>query len=544
MRSRFKVLNLYGGDGMTTGSGMCVVAALCAVPVFLATQLMAQVASLDPAKMPAIGTVDEQFQSYNIEMVEVIGGRFWKPYGSTTNESKAQEPAPQAGFTPAGIDPNLYRYRAPIDLSSPRLRKLAAALSPAYVRVSGTWANSAYFQDSEHAAPANAPAGFSGVLTRKEWKGVIDFSHAVNADIVTSVATGPGSRDAPGVWTSDQARQLFEYTKAAGGRIAASEFMNEPTFAVMGGAPKEYDAASYGRDVAVFRSFLRKTAPDTLFLGPGSVGEGPFAIPMAGGVLKSEDLLHAAGPVFDVFSYHLYAATSQRCASMGASSQTTAAAALSQDWLSRPEKISTFYADLRDKFEPGKSLWITETADAACGGNPWASTFLDTFRYLVQHASLAQRGVKVIMHNTLASSDYGLLDENTFAPRPNYWAALLWRRLMGTTVLDPQITSTPNLYAYAHCLRKHSGGVALLVINADTQQVHEVTLVPEAERYTLTAKQLQDREVQLNGKTLQLNSDGDVPEFVGQPTPSGRISFAPASITFLEIPDASNSSCR
>ncbi len=536
-----------GGDGMkrSNGSRMRIAAALCAVAVvFLARQLMAQVASLDPAKMPTIGTVDERFQSYNIEMVEVIGGRFWKPYGSTTNESKAQEPSPQAGFTPPGIDPNLYRYRAPIDLSNPRLRKLAAALSPAYVRVSGTWANSAYFQDSENVAPANAPSGFSGVLTREEWKGVVEFSHAVNAEIVTSVATGPGSRDAQGVWTSDQARQLFEYTKSAGGRIAASEFMNEPTYAAMGGAPKGYDASGYGRDIAAFQTFLRKSAPDTLFLGPGSVGEGPFAMPMGGGVLKSEDLLHAAGPVFDVFSYHLYAAASQRCATMGASSQTTAAAALSQDWLSRPEKIGAFYADLRDRFESGKSLWITETADAACGGNPWAATFLDTFRYLIQHASLAQRGVKVIMHNTLASSDYGLIDENTFAPRPNYWAALLWRRLMGTTVLDPQITSPPNLYAYAHCLRNHSGGVAILVINADEHQIHEITLAPEAERYTLTAGQLQDRAVQLNGKTLQLNSDGDVPEFVGQPTRSGRISFAPASITFLAIPNASNSSCR
>ena len=522
-----------------------VTAALCAVAVvFPTTRLAGQVVSLDPAKMARIGTVDERFQSYNIEMVEVIGGRFWKPYGSTANESKAQEPAPEAGFTPAGIDPNLYRYRAPIDLSNPRLRKLTAALSPAYVRVSGTWANSAYFQDSANAAPANAPSGFSGVLTRQEWKAVIDFSHAVNAEIVTSVATGPGSRDAQGVWTSDQARQLFEYTKSAGGRIAASEFMNEPTYAAMGGAPKGYDAASYGRDVAVFRTFLRKTAPDTLFLGPGSVGEGPFAMPMGGGVLKSEDLLRAAGPVFDVFSYHLYAAASQRCASMGASSQTTAAAALSQDWLSRPEKIGAFYADLRDRFEPAKPLWITETADAACGGNHWASTFLDTFRYLVQHASLAQRGVKVIMHNTLASSDYGLIDENTFAPRPNYWAALLWRRLMGVTVLDPQISLTPNLYIYAHCLRNHPGGVTFLVINADEQQAHEFTLAPKAERYTLTAEQLQDTAVQLNGKTLQLNSDGDVPEFLGQPTRSGRISFAPASITFLAIPNAGNSSCR
>jgi len=148
------------------------------------------------------------------------------------------------------------------------------------------------------------------------------------------------------------------------------------------------------------------------------------------------------------------------------------------------------------------------------------------------------------MHNTLASSDYGLLDENTFAPRPNYWAALLWRRLMGVTVLDPQISPTANLYVYAHCLRNHSGGVALLAVNADEHQIHEITLASEAERYTLTAKQLQDREVQLNGKTLQLNSDGDVPEFVGQPTRSGRISFAPESITFLAISNANNSSCR
>src|ERR1700726_2140770 len=280
-----------------------VIAALCAVSVvFLTTRLTGQVVLLDPAKMPRIGTVDERFQSYNIEMVEVIGGRFWKPYGSTPNESKAQESASQAGFAPAGIDPNLYQYRAPIDLSDPRLRKLAAALSPAYVRVSGTWANSAYFQDSENSPPANAPSGFSGVLTRQEWKGVVEFSHAVNAEIVTSVATGPGPRDEQGVWSSEQARELFEYTKSVGGRIAASEFMNEPTFAAMGGAPKGYDAASYGRDVEMFRSFLRKTAPDTLFLGPGSVGEGPFAIPMAGGGLKSENLLHAAGPVFDGFS--------------------------------------------------------------------------------------------------------------------------------------------------------------------------------------------------------------------------------------------------
>jgi len=31
--------------------------------------------------MPRIADVDERYQSYNVEMAEVIGGNFWKPYG-------------------------------------------------------------------------------------------------------------------------------------------------------------------------------------------------------------------------------------------------------------------------------------------------------------------------------------------------------------------------------------------------------------------------------------------------------------------------------
>jgi hypothetical protein len=30
------------------------------------------------------------------------------------------------------------------------------------------------------------------------------------------------------------------------------------------------------------------------------------------------------------------------------------------------------------------------------------------------------------------------VDQNTLEPRPNYWATVLWRKLMGRTVLDPQ----------------------------------------------------------------------------------------------------------
>ena len=200
-------------------------------------QIRAQDVSLDPAKMPRIATVDARFHSYNIEMAEVTGGSFWKPYKSqTSGKPRAMPSAPQSDAAPVGMDPNLYQYRPPIDLSNPSLRKLAAALGPAYVRVSGTWANSVYFADSD-TPPTKAPTGFSSVLTRQEWKGVADFAHAVNAEIVTSFTTSAGTRNANGVWMPKQADEWLTYTKSLGGRIAATEFMNEPTYAAMGGAP-------------------------------------------------------------------------------------------------------------------------------------------------------------------------------------------------------------------------------------------------------------------------------------------------------------------
>jgi heparanase len=502
--------------------------------------------SLSPTTMSRIGTVDERFQSYNIEMIEVTGGRFWKPYGLARKlADRPQVPARRPGSTPSGLPVDLYEYRPPIDLSNARLRRLAAALGPAYIRVSGTWANTVYFHDSEDPAPQTPPAGFNGVLTRKQWKGVIDFAHAADGKVVTSFAFGAGTRDAAGVWTPAQARRFLVYTKVAGGSIAAAEFMNEPNYAAVGGAPKGYDAAGFARDIDVFRRFFRDAAPGSLFVGPGSAGEGGvLGNTPTPGKLKTEDLLKATGPVFEVFSYHLYTAVSQRCASAMPAIGTTTAAALTGEWLSRPDKIHAFYADLRDRFEPGKPLWITETADAACGGNPWASTFLDTFRYLNQHGRLARQGVQMIAHNTLAASDYGLLDEKTFSPRPNYWAAVLWRRLMGPVVLRPVGPSLDDdLYIYAHCMRDRPGGVTVLAINAGVTS-RDLDAPLTGKRYTLTARELESTTVQLNGRELQANSDGALPPLEGVLVRAGRLRLAPKTITFVAFPEAGNKACQ
>jgi hypothetical protein len=264
-------------------------------------------------------------------------------------------------------------------------------------------------------------------------------------------------------------------------------------------------------------------------------GQAGMAMPH---MLASVDLLKATGPVFDAFSYHSYASISTRC---NPKKSTDLMVAMSDDALGRAARIAQFYGGLRDTYEPGKPMWNTETAEAACGGDRWAAQFVDSFRYLDQLGDLARLGVQVHMYNTLAASDYGLLDEKTYAPRPNYWAALLWRRLMGSTVLDS--TRVSGMHAYAHCLRQHSGGVTMLAINTH-QEAQELDVPIAGELYVLTATTLESGQVMLNGKRLELGSGDTLPALEGTAFKAGRLTLAPESITFVAFPKAGNASCQ
>ena len=500
--------------------------------------------TLSPQNMKVLGEVDPRFVSYNVEAVEVTGGRFWAPYKSAAQKTAAAGSNAQSGNQPVGLDSSLFQYRQPIDLSNPKLRKLAAALGPAYVRVSGTWRNATYFQNNDDTPLKSPPEGFNGVLTRAEWKGVVDFAKAVNAEIVASVATSAGTRDANGVWTAVQAKQWFDYTKRIGGHIAAIEFMNEPTLLSFGGVPKGYDAASFGRDAKIFDAFLHRESPTTIYLGPGSTAEGLPLPSMPGGrrfeIVSTDDLMKATGPIFNAFSYHFYPMPSHRC--LGESG-ADAKQVLTSDWLDRDLTVYNFYAKERDTYLPGKNLWLTETGEGSCGGDTWAAQFADSFRLLDQFGSLAQRSVKSIMYNTLASSDYGMLDEETLEPRPNYWAALLWKRTMGTRSLDPGVVPAKNVRVYAQCMKDSRGGVTLMVLNMDKTSEASLKLPVAGERYSLTSPDLFSQSVLLNGKELKTAPDGTVPTLQGEASRPGAMTFPPLSITFVEIPSAGNRQC-
>jgi heparanase 1 len=473
-----------------------------------------------------VGEVDERYLSYNVEMVEVTGGRFWRPYGSAGTER--------------------YEYRPPLDLTDGKLRRLAAALAPAYVRVSGTWANATWFADTDE-PPEKAPAGFDTVLTRQQWRGVVDFTRAVDGKIVTSVATSPGTRDANGIWQPDMSARLFAYTRSIGGTIAASEFANEPNMLWLTQPPAGYTAAAYRRDYARFAGWLRQTSPGTALLAPGvaELGEPTRTIARRNKervILEADQLITADSPRPDGFSFHYYGGGSVRCG--GAALGMTVENALSPKWLNGVDAIVTDVVKLRDQVAPGVPLWNTESAESSCGGNPWAATFADSFRFVDTLGRSALQGVHVYIHNTLSASDYALLEEHGNVPRPNYWAAVLWKRTMGTTVLAAPASPAPDLRLYAHCSVDRKGGVTLVAVNiGDSAQV--VPVGERAQSWVLQSANgsLDTKAIQINGHRPRADDAGELYGLEGAPV-SGTISVPGKAIAFVKVTNAGNPNCR
>lgn len=479
--------------------------------------------ALAPSTLPSVGAVSERFLSYNIEMVELTGGRFWKPYDSpdlATNKA------------------DLHEYRPPIDLTNGRLRKLAAALGPAYVRYSGTWANATYFSDTETYSGA-APRGYDTALTRQQWRGAVQFAKTVDAEIVTSVATSPGARTPEGRWQSDDAERLFRYTTSIGGRIAASEFANEPN--LIGGTkpPANYTTSDYRRDYRIFYDWIRAASPATRILAPGAIELGAaHPLPASFKVFLKEDLLERGSLRPDAVSFHYYGGTSKRCSGLDE------ADAVTNTWLSSIDTAIVDTGALRDSLAAGAPLWLTETADAACGGSPWAKTFTDSFRFADQLARAARQGVQVYMHNTLAASDYGLLDEHSFAPRPNYWVAYLWRLTMGDKVLDAgKGRPEAGLRVYAQCQRNVSGGVTVLAINTDRRHAAPLDVAGRGEMFSLTQGGNDASHIALNGAALELGEKDTLPRVHGRSV-NRRVSLAAGSISFITLPAANNAACQ
>jgi len=498
---------------------------------------MAEFVQLNPAKLTQLRQIDERLVSYNVEMTEVTGGTFWKAYTDAQIDGTEEFPA-ILDWSNMG---NLQQWYDPIDTTNPRLIKLAKDLGPAWVRVSGTWANKTYY-DFDNKYGGKVPEGFQNVLSKQQWLNLLDFVKAVGAKLLVSIANCPGIHSADEPMPFEQADLLFRTSKEYGVPISAAEFTNEPNLIAVSGLPAGYTAADHARDHDLFGAWLRENYPECLFVGPCTVGDidmfGMGNDGAGGGlaagfdIVTTEQLLGDYKSPMDVFSYHYYNGVSERGAAMGG--HWPFEACLTEQYLAVAGSCARQYTARRDRYVPGGQMWVTESGDAGCGGNTWGSTYADVPRTLNELGDFATVTDGIIFHNTLASSDYGYLKHSTFEPRPNYFAVLLWNRLMGRTVYATNEPIREGAHVYCHSRADGKDGYCYLIINNSAEET-TVELPKDATVYALTGNgKLRSRTMLLNGKELTLGENDALPCLCGEAA-SGSITVESGGCTFITI---------
>lgn len=492
--------------------------------------------SLNPEKTKKLRQMNPRLLSYNVEMTEVTGGTFWKSY--TSEQVAGTEEFPPISDWQNLL--NLQQWFDPIDLYNPRLRKMAKELGPAWVRVSGTWANKTYYDFDGHTG-GKVPEGFQNLMTADQWRGVLDFVKAIDAKLLVSVANCPGIHSAEEPWNPEQTKLLFDFSRDYGMPIDAAEFTNEPSMPTAGGLPEGYTPEQFSRDHNLFVKYMRENYPETMIVGPCTVGDYLYSEENAQGyggglaagfdVWTTESMMDGFTENVDVFSYHYYNGVSERGAAMGG--HWPEDKVLTDEYLSVAGKTTRFYLPRRDKYVPGAEIWVTESAGGGGGGNTWDSTYMDVPRTLNELGEFCTLTNGAIFHNTLASSDYGLLQHGTFEPRPNYFAQLLWSRLMGSTVYDCENPGTEGMHLYCHSRKDGKEGRAYLLINNSMTETTEVELPKDAEVYTLCGNgNLRSTTMYLNGQPLTLNGE-ELPEMKGRFVAAGKLECSPTTCTFI-----------
>jgi hypothetical protein len=256
----------------------------------------------------------------------------------------------------------------------------------------------------------------------------------------------------------------------------------------------------------------------------------------------------ARAPPLDVVTWHYYPLQSSRCPV--AVRRATAAANLDPDVLDEVNQWAAQVEAARDAHQPSAQVWLGESGNAQCGGEPGVSdAFAGAFWWLDQLGQLARRGQAVTVRQTLVGATYGLLEASSLDPNPDYWIALLHKRLMGTTVLGTT-SDHRRLRVYAHCARGRPGAIVLMLANLDPDRgaIIELSGLERSsalELYRLTADGLSARAVRLNGVPLAATS-GQLPELVAAEGATGdpaRIGLAAASLAFAVLPDARAPAC-
>lgn len=474
--------------------------------------------------------VDPRFLSTAIDVSMLVGGHWW-------SES-------------AAVEATCRERVAPLDLKNRGLRALASELSPGYIHIGGTESDKVlYLLEASH-GPQPGPNDL--VLTREHWDPLMEFVQSTHLELFFTLNAGPRQRDAQFRWRSDNTEQLLRYAHAHAQRISVFEFGNEINgYWYNHGIGQQPNGEVIAHDLERARAVIDRFAPGALLAGPSEFYWPRLGSPFA----RQTDVLARLlstdrGRHLGAVTWHYYPQQSRRCPV--ATRRATLTGLLDPNALDEVTRWSKQIADQRSQFAPGLPIWLSETGGAQCGGEPGASDrYVSSLWWLDQLGLLAVHDHDLVVRQTLVGSNYGLLDEKTLAPRPDYFASVLHKRLMGATVLDVQRArdADPYLRVYSQCTpaagRYHPGRVTVLAINLHQRDNATLRWPQAAARaidvYQVTAPTLESSMAFLNGEPMlfdgsKLNLKPQAMAFTGNYT------LSPASFVFL-VADIGHVAC-
>ena len=466
------------------------------------------------------------------------------------------------------------------DISSRKLRSLLKGLSPAVVRIGGSKANYLYFQPKEQKLAAvkehlesrayvpqpsvedvnrlgthrfkrapqvidlgkkkmpDVPEDMANKIktkkkkerkTKKEKKisGFRDFMMSADLfDNLYRLINSTGNTmlfdlnafprmDGAQSWNSSNAKELIDHAVAKKFNINW-QLGNEPNHYKKFGAQREKTGEEVGNDFTVFKNLLKVKQPNAKIIGPDTTRPKP------GGKLQLwlGQFLNTAKDTIDALAWHQYYIDGKE--------------AKASDFIN-PEVLDKFVSENKDmkcilnENNFIKPVWLTETGSAWGGGaKDLSDRFAGMFPYVDKLGVSGENCIQVVARQAFLAGKYAMVNKTGFSPHPEYYAAVLFKRLAARGVLQISTNKPDNKFrVYAMCARtsKHTlpGSVFVFIINLYNES--KSFSFPDYEllqmkQYLFTADSLSSDVVKLNNKPLLMETDKlprMKPIFVDQP---------------------------
>ena len=340
-----------------------------------------------------------------------------------------------------------------------------------------------------------------------------------------------------GGWDATNAIDIVRHVEDEGYDVVW-ELGNEPNRYSSYGKQRVLSASQVAQDTIRLRSLLMRSKHyGSMVLGPGVSRPD---------VSNSErflrDFLSTAAWAVDAVTWHQY--YTSRKASIG-------------DYMD-PRKLNMFKKQIMTvnsivaQSRTGKPVWLGETGSSWGGGIPGVSdTFAASFMFLDKLGLAALYCNQVVIRQSLIGGSYALLDDD-FSPRPDYWTALVHKKLAGRKVFE--VSGGDNrVRVYAHCTNPKagypSGALTLIVLNLWKKTTAKIQLKghlgkQDIDEYVMTPSngKLTSKTVDLNDEELHLSSGIYVPKL--HPVRAEKpLRLPPRSFAFYVIPLANSKRC-